>query len=151
MNLFKKTSILLIAVVFSFSLFAAETSMIVPNTNRNENPGYASSIRPLKNKLFTDEKEKEKAKTIEFKVSGICEMCEKRIENAALIKGVKMADWDKEAQKIKVVYRPDKTDEQSIHQAIAKAGHDTEKVKAAGEAYNKLHECCKYREGQVVH
>jgi hypothetical protein len=32
-----------------------ETSMIVPNTNRNENPGYASSIRPLKNKLFTDE------------------------------------------------------------------------------------------------
>lgn len=32
-----------------------ETSMIVTNTNRNENPGYASSIRPLKNKLFTDE------------------------------------------------------------------------------------------------
>ncbi len=42
-----------------------ETSMIAPSTNRNENPGYANwseaeipegnSIRPLKNKLFTDE------------------------------------------------------------------------------------------------
>ncbi|MEL7586273.1 MAG: cation transporter [Prolixibacteraceae bacterium] len=120
MNLFKRTSILLIAVVLSFSLFAAGN-------------------------------EKEKVKTIEFKVSGVCEMCEKRIEDAALIKGVKMADWDKEAQKIKVVYRPDKTDEQTIHQAIAKVGHDTEKVKATAEAYDKLHECCKYREGQAVH
>ncbi len=101
--------------------------------------------------LFAAGNEKENVKTIEFKVSGVCEMCEKRIENAALIKGVKMADLDKKAQKIKVVYRSDKTDEQSIHQAIAKVGHDTEKVKAASEAYNKLHECCKYREGQDVH
>ncbi|MGD9557708.1 MAG: competence/damage-inducible protein A [Mangrovibacterium sp.] len=29
-----------------------ETGMIVPNTNRNESPGDASSIRPLKNKRF---------------------------------------------------------------------------------------------------
>jgi len=41
-------------------LFSTETSMIVPNTNRNENPGYANwseanPIRSLKNKLFTDE------------------------------------------------------------------------------------------------
>jgi len=44
-----------------------KTSIIVPNTNRNKNPGYANwseaeipegnSIRPLKNKLFTDEKQ----------------------------------------------------------------------------------------------
>jgi mercuric ion binding protein len=101
--------------------------------------------------LFAAVNEKENVKTIEFKVSGVCEMCEKRIEDAALIKGVKMADWNKEAQKIKVVYRPDKTNEQTIHQAIAKAGHDTEKVKAPADAYNKLHDCCKYREGQAVH
>jgi copper chaperone CopZ len=119
MNSFKKTSILLIAIAFSVSLYANEKG--------------------------------KKVTTIEFKVSGVCEMCEKRIENAALIKGVKMADWDKEAQKIKVIYRPEVTDEQSIHQAIAKVGHDTEKVKATNEAYNKLHECCKYREGQKVH
>ncbi|MDD4192583.1 MAG: hypothetical protein PHI28_14715, partial [Mangrovibacterium sp.] len=47
-----------------------ETSMIEPSTNRNElkrsgnprseNPGYASSIRPLRNKLLTDEKEETK-------------------------------------------------------------------------------------------
>lgn len=101
--------------------------------------------------LFAAGNEKENVKTIEFKVSGLCEMCEKRIEDAALIKGVKMADWNKEAQKIKVVYRPDKTSELAIHQAIAKVGHDTEKVQASAEAYGKLHDCCKYRDGQAVH
>ncbi|MDD4190007.1 MAG: ATPase [Mangrovibacterium sp.] len=100
--------------------------------------------------LFADEKKK-KVTTIEFSVSGVCDMCEKRIENAALIKGVKMAEWDKHEQKIKVVYRPDKTDEGTIHRAIAKVGHDTDKVKASAEAYNKLHECCKYREGHHIH
>jgi copper chaperone CopZ len=101
--------------------------------------------------LFAAGNEKGNLKTIEFKVSGVCEMCEKRIEDAALIKGVKIADWNKEAQKIKVVFRPDKTSEQAIHQAISKAGHDTEKLKAPAEAYNKLHDCCKYRDGQAVH
>jgi copper chaperone CopZ len=94
---------------------------------------------------------KKKVETTEFKVSGVCEMCEKRIENAALVKGVKMAVWNKETQKIKVIYSPEKTDEESIHQAIAAAGHDTGKVKATTEAYRKLHDCCKYREGQKAH
>ena len=140
-------------VAVSFSLFATgnETSMLRCNTRVYDNNfrQHGSSIRQLKNKLLTYEKEN--VKTIEFKVSGVCEMCEKRIEDAALIKGVKMADWNKEAQKIKVVYRPDKTSEQTIHQAIAKVGHDTEKLKAPAEAYNKLHDCCKYRDGQAVH
>lgn len=35
----------------------SETSTIGPNINRNENPGYAGSVRPLKNKLFPDENE----------------------------------------------------------------------------------------------
>lgn len=94
---------------------------------------------------------KKKVATAEFKVSGVCKMCEKRIEDAALIKGVKLADWDKEKQKIKVIYRPDKTNELSIQKAIAKVGHDTEKVKASDKAYQKLHNCCKYREGQEIH
>jgi copper chaperone CopZ len=99
--------------------------------------------------LFANEANKKKVSSTEFKVSGICEMCEKRIENAALIKGVKLAEWDKDTQKIKVIYSPEKTDESAIHQAIAAVGHDTEKVKATDEAYTKLHECCKYRDQKV--
>jgi copper chaperone CopZ len=99
--------------------------------------------------LFANDTDKKKVTSAEFKVSGICEMCEKRIENAALIKGVRMAEWDKDTQKIKVIYSPEKTDEKAIHQAIAKVGHDTEKVKATDEAYTNLHECCKYRDQKV--
>ena len=66
-----------------------ETNMIVPNTNRNElkrsgnprseNPGYANwseanSIRPLKNKLFTDEN----SKSGEYCVCTIVSSCESR-------------------------------------------------------------------------
>lgn len=101
--------------------------------------------------LSANENAKKKVTTLEFTVSGVCQMCETRIEEAALIKGVKLAQWDKKKQKIKVIYRPDKTDELSIHKAIAKAGHDTPKVKATDEAYQKLHDCCKYRDGQQIH
>jgi len=100
---------------------------------------------------FAGEANKKKVETAEFTVSGVCGMCEKRIENAALIKGVRLADWNKQTQKIKIIYSPDKTDELTIHQTIAKAGHDTEKVKATDEAYEKLHDCCKYRNGQKIH
>lgn len=120
MKSFKKTSIFITFLFFSFSIFAVGA-------------------------------DKKKVETAEFTVSGICGMCEKRIENAALIKGVKLAEWNKQTQKIKVIYSPDKTDEKAIHQAIAAVGHDTEKVKATDEAYAQLHDCCKYREGQEVH
>lgn len=102
--------------------------------------------------VFADNGEKKKkVETLEFEVAGVCGACEKRIEKAALIKGVKMADWDKEKQKIKVIYTTKKTDEKAIHQAIAKAGHDTEKVKATDEAYAQLSDCCKYRDGVEIH
>jgi copper chaperone CopZ len=94
---------------------------------------------------------KKKVETLEFEVSGVCGACEKRIEKAALIKGVKMAEWDKQTQKIKVIYSTKKTDEKAIHQAIAKAGHDTKKVKATDEAYAQLNDCCKYRDGVEIH
>jgi hypothetical protein len=37
-----------------------------------------------------------------------------------------------------------KIDELTIHKNIAAVGHDTQKVKATDEAYNNLHDCCKY-------
>ncbi len=98
-----------------------------------------------------DGEKKKKVETLEFEVSGVCGACEKRIEKAALIKGVKLAEWNKHTQKIKVIYSTKKTDEKAIHQAIAKVGHDTEKVKAADDAYAQLNDCCKYRDGVEIH
>ena len=31
-----------------------------------------------------------------------------------------------------------------VHEAVAKVGHDTEKVKASDEPYDNLHGCCKF-------
>lgn len=84
-----------------------------------------------------------------FKVEGVCDMCKKVIENAAFIKGVKYASWDKESGMIEVVYKSAKTSEQLIHESIAKSGYTTEKVKAGDKAYNALPDCCKYKELEV--
>ncbi len=86
------------------------------------------------------------AATATFKVDGVCEMCKERIENAAYIKGVKKAVWDKETKMLTVFYNPKKVTLQKIEESIAKAGHDTENVKASAEAYAKIHGCCEYRE-----
>jgi len=88
---------------------------------------------------------------LEFEVDGVCGMCKERIENAALIKGVKFAEWDKETQILQVVYRPKKVTELDIHRAVAEMGHDTPKVKATKEAYQKLPACCAYRDGVDPH
>jgi len=84
-----------------------------------------------------------------FEVNGVCGMCKDRIENAALVKGVKLVEWDKEGQALKVIYKKKKVDLATIQQAIADAGHDTETVKASDDAYNNLHHCCRYREMDV--
>jgi mercuric ion binding protein len=97
------------------------------------------------------QKKAPKVKTSTFTVSGVCGMCEERIENAALIKGVKSAEWDKQTQLLTVIYKPKKVDEKAIHEAVAEYGHDTELVKATDESYNKLPSCCRYRDGVEVH
>ena len=79
-------------------------------------------------------------------VDGLCNMCKARIENAALIKGVKKATWDKYTKMLVVIYDSKKTNIDTIQQAIAKAGHDTKKYKATDEEYHKLPKCCAYRE-----
>lgn len=86
-----------------------------------------------------------------FGVTGNCEMCKARIELAASITGVKQVDWDKQAQTLKVIYRSDKVDINEVKEAIAKAGHDTEGLKASEENYKKLPHCCAYRENFNVH
>ncbi|WP_423127552.1 heavy-metal-associated domain-containing protein [Gaoshiqia sp. Z1-71] len=87
-------------------------------------------------------------KSEKFNVSGNCSMCEKRIEKAALsVKGVSKADWNKESKMIELVFDDSKTDVDQVKMAIAKAGHDTPGHKATDEAYNSLHNCCKYDRG----
>ena len=84
---------------------------------------------------------------IEFQVSGVCGMCEARIEKALDVPGIIMADWDVETKKAKVAYQTKALTEEQIHQLIANVGHDTDKIKATDEAYANMHGCCKYREG----
>lgn len=86
-----------------------------------------------------------------FEVDGVCSMCKERIEKAAVrTKGVKSAIWDVNSHMISVIYDERKTDLNKIKQKIADVGHDTQQIKASDEAYNNIHECCKYRDEEVV-
>ena len=99
---------------------------------------------------IAQEKQK-KIQTAEFEVDGVCNMCKKRIEEGALIKGVRFAEWNKHTQMLKVIYSTKLTDVESIQTAIAAAGYDTEGVKGSDEAYDKLPKCCQYRGDLEVH
>lgn len=79
-------------------------------------------------------------------VKGICEMCKKRIEDAAYGKGVKFASWEKVSDQLVVIYRADKTSLEAIEDRIVLAGHSTENREAGEDDYNKLPACCRYEE-----
>ena len=81
----------------------------------------------------------------QFTVYGNCEMCEKRIEKAALsVKGVKLADWDIPSNQISLIYNPNKVDLKTIHSSIAAEGYETSEAKAREEDYYELPKCCQY-------
>ena len=82
-----------------------------------------------------------------FEVDGLCSMCKERIEEAAKeVEGVKKATWNKKSRQLTLGFHNDEVDVKNVHKAIARAGHDTEKVKATDESYAALPACCKYRE-----
>jgi periplasmic mercuric ion binding protein len=91
-----------------------------------------------------------KTETTEFKVYGNCGMCEKRIEKALNIDGVESSEWNKTTKMVKVTFDSKKLNEEKLHQLIAAVGHDTEKVLAKVDAYDKLHKCCKYERNEKV-
>jgi Cu(I)/Ag(I) efflux system membrane fusion protein len=81
-----------------------------------------------------------------FKVSGNCEMCKDRIEEAAKsVKGVSIADWNTKTKVMHVEYNSSLASTESVQKAIAKAGHDTGKYKASDKVYTSLPTCCLYR------
>ena len=92
------------------------------------------------------QEKKSKNKNVKVEVSGICEMCEKRIEKAAYsVKGVKSAEWHADHQDLHLIIDETKCSVIDVEKAIAKVGHDTKDIKATDAEYAKLHGCCKYR------
>ena len=81
-----------------------------------------------------------------FKVSGNCDLCKERIEKAAKsVTGVTFALWDDKTKDMNVEFNAGTTTLNDVEKAIAKAGHDTEKIKADDNAYKSLPKCCRYR------
>lgn len=87
-------------------------------------------------------------KTEKFKVKGNGEACKERIEEAATsVEGVTSAEWDIESKMLTVEFDENVTTRDEIEVALAEVGHDTPNHKAKDEAYEKLPEGSKYREG----
>jgi len=78
-------------------------------------------------------------------------MCKGRIEKAALTtKGVKYANWNVKTHELMLIIDERKTDKKMVCEVLAKAGHDSEEIKATLEDYNNLHPCCKYRDDEII-
>jgi hypothetical protein len=86
----------------------------------------------------------QKTKTETFQVSGNCGMCEAKIEKAAKAAGATYADWNKDTKTITVKYNSTSSNLAKIQKSIADAGYDNVGAKTTAEAYDKLHDCCKY-------
>jgi len=94
--------------------------------------------------VSAQDKKNKNAKYI-IEVNGNCEQCKKRIEKAAYtVAGVKSAVWDIDDHQLHVILNEDKTSVEDLKKAVAKAGHDTDDVKATAGDYGNLHSCCKY-------
>ena len=94
---------------------------------------------------------KNKNARIAIEVDGICGMCKKRIETAALkTKGVKFALWNVKTHQLNLIIDEGKTTLNTVQKNIAAVGHDSKGYIAADEAYNSVHPCCKYRGEEII-
>ena len=121
MNTLKR---LLLGVVVVMMVSLASSSFIYgQDAVQDENPGEAT-----------------------FAVLGNCGMCKDRIERAAYsVRGVRSASWDQEKQQLEVKFRPERTNQEQIERAVAKAGHDTQHFLTHDETHANLHQCCIYK------
>jgi cation transport ATPase len=86
-----------------------------------------------------------------LEVDGVCLMCKVRIEKACITtKGVKSAVWNVHTHELKLIYDERKTDLKTIQENILAVGHDNEELVATDEAYNSVHDCCKYRDDDII-
>ena len=84
--------------------------------------------------------------TTSIEVDGLCGMCEKRIENAAYIQGVKKADWSQETHMLDLIYNSSKVEQSEIIAAINEVGHDVKDHPASDKQYANVHGCCRFRD-----
>ena len=104
----------------------------------------------------SQEIKKNKNLKIAFEVDGICGMCKKRIQSAALkTKGVKFALLDMYSHQLSLIIDERKTTVSTVQKNILIVGHDVvgfdnRKMIATNEAYNSVNPCCKYRDEEVV-
>ncbi|MDI3320020.1 TonB-dependent receptor domain-containing protein [Pinibacter soli] len=84
--------------------------------------------------------------TATITVAGTCGQCKSRIEKAAKVIGVKSAKWDISSHLLTVEYNESQTSLDAIANNILAAGHDVGDKKATTSNYDKLPDCCKYRE-----
>ena len=88
---------------------------------------------------------------IALEVDGICGMCKKRIETAALkTKGVKFALWSVKTHQLNIIIDERKTSLTKVQKNIAAVGHDSKGFIASDEAYGSVHPCCKYRDEEIT-
>jgi cation transport ATPase len=96
---------------------------------------------------FSTQAQEKKNKNAKFviEVNGNCEMCQSRIQKAAYsVSGVKSAVWNMETHELSLILNEEKATILAVKTAIAKAGYDTDEVKALLESYDKLPGCCQY-------
>ena len=87
-----------------------------------------------------------KFSTVSIEVDGLCGMCEKRIENAAYIQGVKKADWSQDTHMLDLIYNGSKVGQSEIIAAINQVGHDVKDHPASDKQYANVHGCCRFRD-----
>ncbi|APG65207.1 hypothetical protein LPB136_07545 [Tenacibaculum todarodis] len=88
---------------------------------------------------------------VSLEVDGICGMCKKRIETAALkTKGVKFASWNVKTHKLSLILDERKTSVENVQKSVAAVGHDSKGFIATDEAYDSVHPCCKYRDEEII-
>ena len=96
---------------------------------------------------FSTQAQEKKNKNAKFvtEVNGNCEMCQSRIQKAAYsVSGVKSAVWNTETHELSLILNEEKATLLDVKKAVAKAGYDTDEVKALIEIYDKLPGCCQY-------
>ncbi len=72
-------------------------------------------------------------------------MCEKTIEGSLKdVKGIHLADWNKENDQMIVTYIPGTISIDHIKQRIADVGYDSDTHRAKYEVYDALPGCCQY-------
>lgn len=100
----------------------------------------------LNNLLSQNNTQTKSVITQTLSVKGNCNQCKERIESAVDVKGVKYAEWNKKTKILTITYKPSVVTLDELKNNILKAGHDVDALKADEDAYNKLPECCKYKD-----